>query len=192
MLPSATRCDATYFEPVGLRVMLFESARQLLDTKRPDTPSCIVPDVRLPEQSGPDFQRELNLRNIARLPETGHGDIPMSVHAMKAGAIEFLTKPFREHELWYAVQAALDEDRLQRAEQALLTELRRRSDALTPRERSVLAQQADRRRDRGQRGDRSNLMCKMQAASLADLMVMAARFRLSKGISKASKASKAL
>ena len=75
-------------------------APQLLDTKRPDTPSCVVLDVRLPGQSGLDFQRELNERNIACLPETGHGDIPMSVHAMKAGAVEFLTKPFREHELW--------------------------------------------------------------------------------------------
>ena len=89
------------FESVGLRVTVFESARKFLLAGRPNTPSCLVLDVRLPGQSGLDFQRELNERNIA-IPVvflTGHGDIPMSVRAMKAGAIEFLTKPFREQDL---------------------------------------------------------------------------------------------
>jgi FixJ family two-component response regulator len=193
------------FESVGLRVTLFESARQLLDTKRPDTPSCVVLDVRLPGQSGLDFQRELNERNIA-LPIvflTGHGDIPMSVRAMKAGAVEFLTKPFREQELLDAVQAALDKDHLQRTDQELLTELHRRSDALTPRERTVMSLVVAGWRNKQIAGEieaseatvkvhRCNLMRKMQAASLADLMVMAARLGLSKESSKASKASKAL
>jgi len=144
------------FESVGLRVSMFESAREFLRAKRPTVPCCLVLDVRLPGQSGLDLQRELNERNIA-LPIvflTGHGDIPISVRAMKAGAIEFLTKPFREQDLLDAVQAALDRDRSTRADEELLTQLRRRCDALTPRERTVLAQQADRRRNPDQRGYR--------------------------------------
>src|SRR5262249_38154889 len=116
------------FESVGLRVALFESTREFLLTKQPEGPACVVLDVRLPGQSGLDFQRELNERNIA-LPIvflTGHGDIPMSVPAMKAGAVEFLTKPFREQDLLDAIQIALDQDRLNRADQEVLTQLRRR------------------------------------------------------------------
>ena len=100
------------FESVGLRVSVFESAREFLRAERPNVPCCLVLDVRLPGQSGLDFQRDLNERHVP-LPIvflTGHGDIPMPVRAMKAGAIEFLTKPFREQDLLDAVQAALDRD----------------------------------------------------------------------------------
>jgi FixJ family two-component response regulator len=147
-----------------------------------------VLDVRLPEQSGLDFQRELNERNIA-LPIvflTGHGDIPMSVRAIKAGAVEFLTKPFREQELLDAVQAAIDRDRSGRAEQELVAELRRRWDALTPRERTVMRLVVAGKRNKQIAGEiqtseatvkvhRTNLMRKMQASSLANLIVMAGR-----------------
>ena len=111
------------FESVGLRVIVFESTQEFLLTERPDAPSCLVLDVRLPGQGGLDFQRALNERNLA-LPIvflTGHGDIPMAVRAMKAGAIEFLTKPFREQDLLDAVQAALDRDRSTRADEELLS-----------------------------------------------------------------------
>jgi len=176
------------FESVGLRVTVFDSARKFLLAGRPNTPSCLVLDVRLPGQSGLDFQRELNERHIA-IPVvflTGHGDIPMSVRAMKAGAIEFLTKPFREQDLLDAVQAAIDRDRSTRAGEELLAELRRRRDALTPRERTVMTLVVAGWRNKQIAGKiktseatvkvhRTNLMRKMQASSLADLIAMAGR-----------------
>jgi FixJ family two-component response regulator len=176
------------FESVGLRVIVFESTQEFLLTERPDAPSCLVLDVRLPGQSGLDFQRELNERNLA-LPivfVTGHGDIPMAVRAMKAGAIEFLTKPFREQDLMDAVQIALDRDRSTRADEELLTEVRQRCDALTPRERTVMSLVVAGWRNKQIAGKietseatvkvhRTNLMRKMQAASLADLIVMGGR-----------------
>ena len=180
------------FESVGLRVTLCQSAREFLRVGRPNVPSCLVLDVRLPEQSGLDFQRELNERNIA-LPIvflTGHGDIPMSVRAMKAGAIEFLTKPFREQELLDAVQAALERDRLTRADEVLLTELRQRCAALTPREMTVMTLVVAGWRNKQIAGKihtseatvkvhRTNLMRKMQASSLADLIAMGGRLGFS-------------
>jgi len=192
------------FESVGLRVRVFESAREFLRTKRPEAPCCLVLDVRLPEQSGLDFQRELNERNIA-LPIvflTGHGDIPMSVRAMKAGAIEFLTKPFREQDLLDAVQAALDRDRSTRADEELLTELRQRCDALTPREQTVMRLVVAGWRNKQISGEiqtseatvkvhRTNLMRKMQASSLADLIGMAGRLSSSDKSSNAPNGSKA-
>ena len=176
------------FESVGLRVTVFDSARKFLLAGRPNTPSCLVLDVRLPGQSGLEFQRELNERHIA-IPVvflTGHGDIPMSVRAMKAGAIEFLTKPFREQDLLDAVQVAIDRDRSTRADEELLAELRRRHDALTPRERTVMTLVVAGWRNKQIAGKiktseatvkvhRTNLMRKMQAASLADLIAMAGR-----------------
>ena len=193
------------FESVGLRVMVFESAREFLRTKRPEAPCCLVLDVRLPEQSGLDFQRELNARNIA-LPIvflTGHGDIPMSVRAMKAGAIEFLTKPFREQDLLDAVQAALDRDRSTRADEKLLTELRRRCDELTPRERTVMRLVVAGWRNKQIAGEirtseatvkvhRTNLMRKMRASSLADLIVMVGRLSFSDKGPNASNGARAL
>jgi FixJ family two-component response regulator len=185
---SVRRALRDLFESVGLGVTTFESAREFLRTTRPDAPCCLVLDVRLPEQSGLDFQHELNERNIA-LPIvflTGHGDIPMSVRAIKAGAVEFLTKPFREQELLDAVQAAIDRDRSGRAEQELVAELRRRWDALTPRERTVMRLVMAGKRNKQIAGEiqtseatvkvhRTNLMRKMHASSLADLIVMAGR-----------------
>ena len=193
------------FESVGLRVMVFESAREFLRTKRPEAPCCLVLDVRLPGQGGLDFQRALNERNLA-LPIvflTGHGDIPMAVRAMKAGAIEFLTKPFREQDLLDAVQAALDRDRSTRADEELLTELRQRCDALTPREQTVMSLVVAGLRNKQIAGEiqtseatvkvhRTNLMRKMQASSLADLIVMAGRLGYPDKSSSALNGSKAL
>jgi RNA polymerase sigma factor (sigma-70 family) len=138
-----------------------------------------------------DFQRELNDRNIA-LPIvflTGHGDVPMSVRAMKAGAIEFLTKPFREQDLLDAVQAAIDRDRSTRQDSELLNELRRRFDTLTPRERTVISLVIAGQRNKQIAAEiktseatvkvhRTNLMRKMQATSLTNLIVMAGKLGL--------------
>src|ERR1700691_5234440 len=126
---------------VGLRVELFGSSQEFLERQRAATPSCIVLDVRLPGKSGLDFQKELAKVNI-HIPVifiTGHGDIPMSVQAMKAGAIEFLTKPFRDQDLLDAIQIALQRDRVRRKEDYEVAELRQRLDLLTPREREVTA-----------------------------------------------------
>jgi len=125
---------------VGLRVELFGSPREFLQWKRPDAASCLVVDVRLPGKSGLDFQRELADANI-HIPivfVTGHGDIPMSVRAMKAGAVEFLTKPFRDQDLLDAIQVGLEQDRNRRERQAEIAMLRERLESLTPREREVL------------------------------------------------------
>jgi RNA polymerase sigma factor (sigma-70 family) len=125
---------------VGLRVETFRTAHEFLASERLDVPSCIVLDVRLPGPSGLDLQRELSRLEI-RLPIifiTGHGDVPMSVQAMKAGAVEFLTKPFREQALFDAIHDALERDRQQRAQHAEVEELRQRYSSLTRREREVL------------------------------------------------------
>ncbi|HXQ69162.1 MAG TPA: response regulator transcription factor [Pyrinomonadaceae bacterium] len=126
---------------VGLKVESFDSADGFLQRRLPDAPSCLVLDVRLPDLSGLDFQRELAARNI-RIPVifvTGHGDIPMSVRAMKNGAVEFLTKPFRDQDLLDAIRVALERDRYQREEEKEVAELRKRFESLTPREREVIS-----------------------------------------------------
>ena len=126
---------------VGLQAATFDSADGFLHTKFPDVPSCLVLDVRLPGLSGLDFQRELAARNIC-IPIiflTGHGDIPMSVRAMKAGAIEFLTKPFRDQDLLDAVRVALDRDRKRREQETQMADFRRRFDSLTHREQEVVS-----------------------------------------------------
>ena len=193
------------FESVGLQVTVFQSTQEFLRAERPDVPCCLVLDVRLPGQSGLEFQRELNERNIA-LPIvflTGHGDVPMSVRAMKAGAIEFLTKPFREQELLDAVQVAIDHDRSTRQDAELLAELRRRFDALTPRERTIMTLVMAGWRNKQIAGEikiseatvkvhRTNLMRKMHAMSLADLIVMAGKLGLSNKRSKATTPGKSL
>ena len=192
------------FESVGLRVSVFESAREFLRAERPNVPCCLVLNVRLPGQSGLDLQRELNERGTA-LPIvflTGHGDIPISVRAMKAGAIEFLTKPFREQDLLDAVQAALNRDRSTRADEELLTGLRWRCDALTPRERTVMRLVVAGWRNKQIAGEiqiseatvkvhRTNLMRKMQASSLAELIVIVGRLSSSGKSPNASDGSKA-
>ena len=125
---------------VGLRVESFETAQQFLGSKRPDVPGCVVLDVRLPGLSGLDLQRKLSANDI-KLPIifiTGYGDIPMSVMAMKAGALEFLTKPFRDQDLLDAIQKALESDRVARRQRIEIAELRDRFDALTSREREVM------------------------------------------------------
>jgi FixJ family two-component response regulator len=130
---------------VGQPSASYPSARAFLDAARPDLPACLVLDVRLPEQSGLELQRALAEQGL-RLPViviTGHGDIPMSVAAMKAGAIDFLTKPFRDQDLLDAIQRGVRLDRERRAEALQLTALRQRHATLTPREREIMAMVAE-------------------------------------------------
>jgi FixJ family two-component response regulator len=126
---------------VGLRVEVFSSAQEFLESNRPEMPSCLVLDVRLPGLSGLDLQKRTTEAGI-EIPIvfiTGHGDIPMTVRAMKAGAVEFLSKPFRDQDLLDAIQLALERDRKARDQRASLEELRNRFALLTPREREVMA-----------------------------------------------------
>jgi len=126
---------------VGLRAELFASAQEFLRSKRPDVPSCLVLDGRLPGPSGLDLQRRAAEAGV-EIPIifiTGHGDIPMSVRAMKAGAVEFLTKPYRDQDLLDAIQQALERDRKAREQRTAMEELRTRFSSLTPREREVMA-----------------------------------------------------
>ncbi len=170
---------------VGLQAETLDSADSFLHKKRPDVPSCLVLDVRLPGLSGLDFQRELAARNIC-IPIvflTGHGDIPMSVRAMKAGAVEFLTKPFRDQDLLDAVRVALDRDRTRREQEKEVTDLRRRFDSLTFREQEVASMVVAGMLNKQIAAElgtaestvkvqRSRAMEKMQAESLADLIKM--------------------
>jgi FixJ family two-component response regulator len=173
-------------DSVGLRVELFGSAGEFLQRKLPHLPSCLILDVRLPGKSGFDLQRELAEANIS-IPIifiTGHGDIPMSVRAMKAGAVEFLAKPFRDQDLLDVIQLALERDRATRQREAEIATLRDCFESLTPREREVLPwvvsgllnkQIADAigTREATVKVHRSHLMRKMGAKSLADLVRMA-------------------
>ena len=177
---------------VGFKVEVFPSARAFLDARRLDAPGCLVLDVRLPGLSGLDLQREL-VKTDAEVPIiflTGHGDIPMSVRAMKAGAVEFLTKPFREQELLDAIRSAIDRDRTLRAERREGAELRRRHASLTPRERDVLARIVAgllNKQIAGELGtteatvkeQRGHVMAKMQAGSVAELVHFASRLGIS-------------
>ena len=170
---------------VGLHVESFESADTFLRKNPPDAPSCLVLDVRLPGLSGLDFQRELAARKIS-IPIvflTGHGDIPMSVRAMKAGAVEFLTKPFRDQDLLDAVRIALERDRARREEEKEVMILQQRFDTLTSREREVISmvvsgmlnkQIADQlgTAESTVKVQRSRAMEKMHAESLVDLIRM--------------------
>jgi FixJ family two-component response regulator len=171
---------------VGLRVQAFTSGMEFLEHSLPDAPCCLVLDVRLPQISGIELQRDLTARGIS-IPIifiTGHGDIPMSVEAMKAGAMEFLTKPFRGQVLLDAIHKALEHDRSIRREKTRLAELRGRINSLTPREREVLngviAGNLNKQiaaalgaSERTIKVHRANVMRKMGAASLADLIRMA-------------------
>jgi RNA polymerase sigma factor (sigma-70 family) len=175
---------------VGLQVESFESAETFLQRKPPDAPSCLVLDVRLRGLSGLDFQHELAARNI-RIPivfVTGHGDIPMSVRAMKAGAIEFLTKPYRDQDLLDAVRIALEQDRARREQERDLTELQQRFDSLTPREQEVISRVVSGMLNKQIAGElgtaentvkvhRSRAMEKMNAQSFADLVRMIERLK---------------
>lgn len=138
--PSIRKAIDRLLRSVGLRVELFESAQEFLQSNRLDAPSCIVLDVRLPGQSGLNLQRDLAAAHmhVPIIFITGHGDIPMSVRAMKAGAVEFLTKPFHDQDLLDAIEVALEKDCARRAEEKFVTELRERFDKLTARERQVM------------------------------------------------------
>jgi FixJ family two-component response regulator len=167
---------------VGLRPQLFNSVADFLASERPDAPTCLILDVRLPGQSGLDFQRDLAQASVS-LPivfMTGHGDIPMSVRAMKAGAVEFLTKPFRDQDLLDAVNVGLARDRARRANDEDLNALRLRLECLTPRERAILIQVVRGRLNKQIAGDmgitettvkvhRSNMMRKIKASSVPEL-----------------------
>jgi len=138
---SMRRALSNLFQSVGLEVELFGSASEMLHTKLPDVASCLVLDVRLPGLSGLDFQAELAKANI-NIPiifMTGHGDIPMTVRAMKGGAVDFLTKPFRDQDMLDAVVTAIERDRKRREADKIVAHLRTLLETLTPREREVLA-----------------------------------------------------
>jgi FixJ family two-component response regulator len=175
----------------GLHSLLFASIADFLKTKLPDDPTCLVLDVRLPGQSGLEFQRDLVASGV-RLPIifiTGHGDIPMSVQAMKGGAIEFLTKPFRDQELLDAINVGLARDAERRENDVDLNALKLRFEVLTPREHAILLQVARGRLNKQIAGDmgitettvkvhRSNMMRKVKAGSLAELCRMVDKLKL--------------
>jgi RNA polymerase sigma factor (sigma-70 family) len=168
---------------VGLRAEVFGSAQEFLQWRRPDVPTCLILDVRMPGISGLDLQRQLSDADI-QLPiifVTAHGDIPMSVRAMKMGAVEFLTKPFRDQELLDAIQFAVERDRVRYQRQAEVAVLRERFESLTPREREVVEMVASGMLNKQiaahigitlntVKVHRSRAMEKMQAQSLADLI----------------------
>jgi FixJ family two-component response regulator len=183
--PSVRRAIKRLVESVGLHVELFGSVTEFINSSRPDGASCLVLDIRLPGISGLDFQRELvQAKNeIPMIFITAHGDIPMTVRAMKAGAVEFLTKPFRDQDLLDAIQVGLERDRVRRQRQAETAMLRERLESLTPREREILPLVVSGLLNKQVAAEigateatvkvhRSQLMRKMGASSLADLVRM--------------------
>jgi FixJ family two-component response regulator len=184
--PSLRDALKSLFQSVGLRVELFGSASEFMQSALPDAPSCLVLDIRLPRLSGLEFQTELANANI-EVPIifiTGHGDIPMSVRAMKAGAIDFLTKPFRDQDLLDAVARAIERDRERRDDAMAIANLRAAYDTLTPREREVMALVTAGLMNKQVAGEigvseitvkihRGHVMRKMAVRSLADLVRIA-------------------
>ena len=183
---SVRRSTERLVQSAGLKVQTFTSAKEFLKNARFEGPACLVLDVRMPGLSGMDLQQELGQSGI-QIPIifiTGHGDIPMSVRAMKAGAVEFLTKPFRGRGLLDAISAALERDRSAHKERSETGTLRQRYEQLTPREREVMVLVAAGRLNKQVAGElattertikfhRAHIMQKMQAESLADLVRMA-------------------
>jgi FixJ family two-component response regulator len=174
------------FRSIGLQAKTFGSAAEFLQNKLPDAPSCLVLDVRLPGLSGLDFQTELAAAglHIPIIFMTGHGDIPMTVKAMKAGAVEFLPKPFRDQDMLDAVQQALERDRERRQRSSGLAKLKSTFDTLTPREQEVMGLVTAGLMNKQVAGEigvseitakvhRGNIMRKMGAKSLAELVRMA-------------------
>jgi FixJ family two-component response regulator len=186
--PSMCEALTRLLGTVGLKTQAFKTAQEFLKTKRPDTPSCLVLDVRLPGLGGLDLQRELANTDppIQIVFITAHGDIPMTVQALKAGAVDFLTKPFRDQQLLDAVRQAIDRDRVIRHQRAELAELRRRYESLTQREREVMTlvvtgllnKQIAARLSTSEatvKAHRGQLMRKMEADSVAQLVTIAER-----------------
>jgi FixJ family two-component response regulator len=174
------------FRSVGLRAEIFGSAAELLQTRLPDVPGCLILDVRLPGQSGLDIQSELAKAEIL-IPiifMTGHGDIPMSVQALKAGAVDFLTKPFRDQDMLDAVVSAIERDRGRRKQEKEISDLRARFESMSPREREIMALVTAGLMNKQVAAEvglseitvkihRGNVMKKMGARTLADLVRMA-------------------
>jgi len=184
--PSVRRSIERLTQSLGFRIQTFQSAAEFLEHARSEVPACLVLDVRLPGLSGLDLQRELT-RSGFQLPiifMTAHGDIPMTVRAMKGGAVEFLTKPFRPHHLLDAIRTAIERDREAFKQRSEVAQLRNRYDLLTPREREVFAlliwgllnkQIAGElaTTERTIKFHRAHIMKKMQADALTDLVRMA-------------------
>jgi FixJ family two-component response regulator len=183
---SVRKSLSNLFRSVGLQVEVFGSAQELLRSKLPDAASCLVLDIRLPGVSGLDFQAELAQADI-RIPiifMTGHGDIPMTVKAMKAGAVDFLTKPFRDQDMLDAVAMAIERDRKRRESGKVVSDLQTLFESLSPREREVMALVSSGLMNKQVAAEmnlaeitvkihRSHVMKKMGARSLADLVRMA-------------------
>jgi FixJ family two-component response regulator len=186
-------------QSVGLQARAFASVPEFLKSGRPEAPTCLVLDVRLPGRSGLDLQRELSAAHID-LPIifiTAHGDVPMSVQAMKGGALEFLTKPIRDQDLLDAIQLGLERDRARREGERALAALRERFETLTPREREVMTEVLKGRLNKQIAGDigvsevtvkfhRGQVMRKMKASSLLELARMAEKLKLTPETSQAS------
>jgi len=189
--PSMRNALRNLLRSVGLESQLYTSAQEFLDAEKPEIPSCLVLDVRLPGMSGLDLQKELARADI-QMPVifiTAHGDIPMSVRAMKAGAVEFLPKPFRDQDLLDAIQLSLTQDRDRRQREGEIAVLQKRLHGLTPREREVFPLVVSGRSNKEIAGEigiseitvkvhRGNLMRKMQATSFAELLRMSADLKI--------------
>ena len=189
--PSVRRAIKRLVESMGLQVEMFGSGQEFLQANRPDVPSCLVLDIRLPGISGLDFQQELPKANV-HIPIifiTAHGDVPMTVRAMKAGAVNFLTKPFRDQDLLDAIQLALEKDRARRQREAEIAVLQERYESLTHREREVITLVVAGKLNKQIAAEigtaentvkvhRSRAMEKMQAQSLAELVRMAERLQI--------------